>query len=270
MKKTLFSIAVLVGALAFLFACHKEKKPDVVAPPPPPRDPGNCLPANLKTGLVAFYPFGNGSLQDVAGGGMPLVNGTGAHTGVDRDGNADCAYGFNGSDGQYLSIAHPTFLDGLGPKPFSVSLWFRCDGPKTNGYEYLIGRGDSIRPTAERFELWGAVLVDCKWPVCQAMGDEVADENQTQGLVCDSMRLHFSYTWHHLVMTYRQHQIEMYLDGQLTTQGSQSVPWPSWHGGRLVIGKGFWGEVDDVAIYDRVLDAAEVAQLRGVSGCCGG
>jgi len=71
--------------------------------------------ADLTTGLVAYYPF-TGNANDASGNNN---NGTvnGATLTADRNGNANSAYSFNGSDDNITANI-------IGYNSISVSIWF--------------------------------------------------------------------------------------------------------------------------------------------------
>lgn len=69
-------------------------------------------------------------------------------------------------------------------------------------------------------------------------------------------------TWTHLAMTYNGELLRLYVDGKLA--GSQSSPPPIEREGELNVGIGsstgtaFDGKIDELRIYERALDAAEI------------
>ena len=52
----------------------------------------SCLPSNLQNGLIAFYPFSNGSLEDKSAYSNNVTNPTTAIPTNDRNGNLNCGY----------------------------------------------------------------------------------------------------------------------------------------------------------------------------------
>ena len=66
--------------------------------------------------------------------------------------------------------------------------------------------------------------------------------------------------WHQLAMTYDQNILKLYVDGEVRSsapskKGIGSNPFP------LIIGDGFVGTIDEVSVYDRALDSAEIVTL---------
>jgi hypothetical protein len=64
----------------------------------------------------------------------------------------------------------------------------------------------------------------------------------------------------------------VYWNGQQVSKENTNIgcDYESKDIGALLLGKGFTGLLDDVIIYNRVLNAAEVKQLYRLDGCCGG
>ena len=75
----------------------------------------DCLPTNLQNGVIAFYPFNGGSLDDKSTNSNNLANPTTAIPSTDRGGNADCAFYINNSktEEEYLTATNSIFLNGL-------------------------------------------------------------------------------------------------------------------------------------------------------------
>ncbi|MEO5890528.1 MAG: hypothetical protein ABIQ31_09760 [Ferruginibacter sp.] len=51
----------------------------------------DCISIHLHSGIIAFYPFDAGSVNDMSGNNYYLSNPTTASPGTDRDGNTNCA-----------------------------------------------------------------------------------------------------------------------------------------------------------------------------------
>jgi hypothetical protein len=75
--------------------------------------------------------------------------------------------------------------------------------------------------------------------------------------------------WHHVVGQYTGTQLQIYIDGLLSATTDYDLPIPYTLGASLVAGKhglvidsfDLTGAIDDIAIYDRTLDDAEIAEL---------
>ena len=65
----------------------------------------DCLSIGLQNGIVAFYPFENGSIDDFSGNNNNLTNSTTASATMDRSGNANCAFSFNSTSNEFLEYS---------------------------------------------------------------------------------------------------------------------------------------------------------------------
>ncbi len=91
------------------------------------------LTAPYNTGLVAYYKFSNGSLNDFSGNGHNgTIIGTVTPT-TNKAGNANCAMHFPGFQGtqnmlnNYIKIPASTAFDYDTTQQFSIVLWYKTD-----------------------------------------------------------------------------------------------------------------------------------------------
>jgi Concanavalin A-like lectin/glucanases superfamily len=254
--KTFFSL--LFSIIFFLFACTKYKKETTA-----------CLPSNLQTGLIAFYPFSNGSLNDNVNGNN-LVNNTTATPSMDRSGNPNCAFQFKNfpSGNEFLTHRNPIFLNNL--TEFSISLWYEpLDTNRWGGvYEGLISR-DTSAQSGDRYGQWSVGLYDCRRAVfglnCGTLWDNLQN-------LKDCETPFYTNKWHHLVVIYSNNKLTLFRNGVMSTEPSFVNAQPcisaSQDIGDLFIGKSFTGRIDDIAIFNRVITTAEVNQLLKLQACC--
>jgi hypothetical protein len=214
-----------------------------------------CLPPNLQTDVIAFYPFNNGSLKDYSGHQYDLTN-MGAETGEDRAGNPDGAYSFRISDFNYLQYTNPVFLDDFQTRPFSVSLWYKNLLTGGGTYELLIGRGSGLH-CPDTYGEWSVGLYNLRNPVFGI--NQYSDWYELN----DTSR-----AWKHLVVTNSGRDMKIYINGVLSSYTPQGDCGPvTENTGDLLLGQWFTGSIDDVIIYGRVLDASEIAQLYSLPAC---
>lgn len=219
-----------------------------------------CLPTNLQNGVIAFYPFNSGSINDFSGNNYHLTNTTSATSGIDRAGNTNCAFKFIAANGKYLKYINPTFINDFQTLPFSISFWY-FDGPNsTTDYELLIGR-DDILHCPDTNGQWSIGLYDGQNPVFGI------NENEIWG---DTSLLNNQ--WKHLVVTCQGTDLKIYVNGVLTTDfvyhGLCDTYVPTLNLGDLFIGKEFTGSIDDILIYNRILPTTEITQLYNLPACC--
>lgn len=239
--------------------------------------PCNTLTGTLASGVLAFYPFGYGSLLDVSGNNNHLSNSTTATPTMDRSGNGSCAYHFEKINGDFLSIAASgtTFLNGLTTSPFSISLWYQPTlnsmMPRNVGdYELLIGRGTTGVHCPDTWGEWSIGLYDCRKAVAGL--DMYSHWEGSSSAGCAAQMAAITGNWHHLVFTYDGiGTYNLYIDGSLYTTASGPCGAMSGNIGPLMLGKDYTGDLDDIIIYNRTLAASEVATLRALKGsCCNG
>lgn len=95
---------------------------------------------NLANGIIAEYPF-NGNAKDA---GVNSLNGTAfgnVTLTTDRFGNANSAYDFGGTNGDYMEVPHNPLLN-FSNQSFSISVWAMRTGFTGNGM--IISKGGDI------------------------------------------------------------------------------------------------------------------------------
>jgi hypothetical protein len=258
-------VIILISIFFFIIACNKSE--DKI-----------CIPENLQSNIVAFYPFSNGSIDDYSGSGLSLVNPNKISTSEDRAGNNACAYAFNGSLNQYLS-RHGRFLDDYHKKSFSISLWYKPTGIVRNEkYELLCGRVDRDElKVPDKFGEWSVGLYDCrratfsinrfsKWDDFHPLWGD----NTISGNKCYLEFEALTEVWHHLVVTFDGKDRHLYRNSMLSNRIDNGLRGGSMtrNIGDFFIGKGFRGVIDDIIIFDKVLSQNEVIELYNLEPCC--
>jgi hypothetical protein len=257
-KPLIFTLIFVASA----FSCNKSTKPIA------------CLPTELLSGLVAFYSFSNGSLNESVNG-LNLVNPTSAIPCLDRSGNPKCAFEFRNQPGrnEYLMCENSTFP--YDRQVFSISLWFQpLDTTMAfQYYEALISRDTSPLTCPDKFGQWSLGLYDCRRPVFAYNNESLWDtqpNTTTTGInKCREIFNVYTNKWHHLVVTKNYDIIKLYRNGIATTYkvGSCGAS-ASQNIGNLFLGKCFTGKLDDIALFNREITQNEVNQLFKLEGCC--
>jgi hypothetical protein len=215
------------------------------------------LPSYLPTnGLVAWYPF-NGNANDESGNGN---NGevNGAVTSIDRLGNNNSAYNFNGSS-DYISISHNTSLNF---NQYTISVWSKIDlnfNWATLG-GVIISKGcEQFNESGNSFRIYfeGTYYTVDNWAPERAFLHNLSNNLDNN--------------WAHIVFLYNAESILMYINGVLlgsVTQDSNLVQntdpliiGARRYGPSCSYGYSFAGTIDDIAIYNRALTQAEVTAL---------
>lgn len=229
-----------------------------------PNFQATCLPTNLQNGVIAFYPFSSGSLNDYSGYNRHLTNPTTASSTTDRSGNSNCAFNFVKANDEFLKIVNPSFLDNYITNPYSISVWVKTTGTRDAAdYEGIINR---IRTDNNALlgSNWSLGLYDCRQAVLNTSSSYMWELIPIGETNCSSV----TNSWHHIVATYDGSICNVYVDNMqqniLTSSGQQNIQTFS----DLLIGKYFNGVIDDIIIYNRVLNTTERTQLYNLSGCC--
>ncbi len=206
--------------------------------------------AGINDGLVAYYPF-NGNANDESGNGNNgAVNG--ATLTMDRFGNVNSAYNFDGNNDDFIKVTTGGFPAGI--TPVSYSLWLK---PKHNDFDkrlleyggYVDGANFNLYINSDvyRVDYWGAQY-----------------DNFSPVKINE---------WQHVVLSHDGTSHNFYLNGILTSSNRHNIN--IINSGNAYIGHhisgngfGYSGVIDDIRIYKRALSASEVQQLYQEQGAC--
>lgn len=211
---------------------------------------GAFLPLNLFDGLVGWWPF-CGDAEDESGNGN---NGTvnGATLTIDRFGNANSAYEFDGVD-DFIEVNDTTSLN---LQNYSVSVWANPSVISAIPME-IVAKGQYPYN-------YGININDSNQNI-----SGFYNENNNYAQITTSATNYIN-SWKNIVLTYNGVSCSLYVDGMLsgTTLASNIIP----QVGDLLFGKvptgyNFNGIVDDIGIWNRALDSSEVVQLYNTGLC---
>jgi gliding motility-associated-like protein len=227
------------------------------------------IPSYVPTcGLVAWYPF-SGNAIDSSGNGH---DGTvyGATLTTDRSGNANSAYSFDGIS-NYIRIPSGTGGPGLDiTGSISISAWVRSTDYTYSSAEQIFWRGD---PTAahDNYMLYidGSQL---------AFRRDVGTGTTVNEIGFSSSGINSSF--HHFVGTYDSASgyMSIYFDNilisQLNMPGVESYPTATFWNLVGAVDNGNWqffyGDIDDIGVWNRALTPCEVSNLflcRDICNC---
>jgi len=209
--------------------------------------------ADLTTGLVAYYPLTGNANDESGNGANGIING--AVLSVDRFGQANRCYYFNGS-GAYISST-PNLP--IGNSPRSVSVWFKTTSTSGSGGWYfntIVCWGHCWAQGLYMLGVYQGLLAFSDFYINEFIQTFVSDGN-----------------WHHTVVVFDGTVLNFYLDGQLLITANHNF---NTAAGNLYIGRRAdeWsqfmnGSIDDVRIYNRVLDESEIQALYNEGGWTG-
>ena len=205
----------------------------------------NLLPSNLKVGLKAFYPF-SGNANDASGNNN---NGTvtGATLTTDRFGNANSAYSFNGSS--FIDLGNISGVGYSSSQDITMSFWINEGATGT-----VISKYTNLDAPNSNFFFAKATST------AQVAG------NGTNSFTANNIT-DYRWTNYVFVASAGTNKSFIYRNGILVATGSLNAN-GSLSATKIMLGRlmgspsnFFTGKIDDVLIYNRVLTAAEIAQL---------
>jgi len=217
-----------------------------------------------RTGLVAFYPF-NGNPNDASGNNLNGTAVNGPTLSADRYQNSNKSYLLDGTN-DYIDLGNPTQLQ-ISDK-ITISIWVNLSAFT---FQTILGK----------FGYTGASITngyDMRADMYSALGNKTyfsfrsfLNSSAASFVVGGNPELAIS-TWYQVTLVIDHGTWTFYKNGAQTNQivGTSSLLGDGT-GGKLVIGgvadnagvisSFFHGAVDDIAIYNRALSAAEVTQL---------
>lgn len=208
---------------------------------------------SLKNGLKAYWPF-EGNLEDSAGEFDGTENGSVPIPYVNGKAGFGKAIKLDGED-QFVEITggEPDDLAFAGAS-VSIAGWFKVDGFDTS-WQALVAKGEGSNWRVARRGTEGGIAY------AGGLTDTPTGKDVNDG------------GWHHFVAISDAEGVNfgtaLYIDGVLDTRIEGAAVLAS-NGARMMIGENpgargreWEGEIDDVAIWDRVLTEAEISQLYG-------
>lgn len=216
----------------------------------------NSSASTTEAGLLAYYPF-NGNARDESGNGNNAVTIT-ATPATDRTGTQNSAYAFDGS--QFIAVPSSASLQITG-SALTLTAWVHPTA-------YSSGKSDIVRKLEHAPSIGGyafGIQPD------GLMHFQAVYSSGMQGLTASAGPVPLN-TWSHVAVTYNGSRVRYYLNGVQVSEIARSGQLVG-SSAPLAIGKitpsfpgeFFYGRIDEVRIYNRVLSAAEVEGLAVAS-----
>ncbi|MFT3932968.1 MAG: LamG domain-containing protein [Chitinophagaceae bacterium] len=237
-------------------------------------DSSTCNCYDLKDGLVAYYNFNGGNLNDSSGYNNNITFNNATKT-ADRYGRANNAYLFDGTDNAYMKVANSASLNPT--SSITLMATFKINGfnASTCPNNQVFGKGwnDYINGfySMRFFSLPGCnVAVDT---AKEAFNSNYGDLNTRNSIVLNDNANNYAHSniWYTVVYTYGNGQSNLYVNGVLKSTINQTAAFtPNTQ--ELYIGKhgdpqypyNFKGVIDEIRIYNKALCANAVKQLTNL------
>lgn len=216
------------------------------------------LPSNIEDGLLAYYPFSNGNLDDNYNSNN-LTNINQSIPTTDRAGSFNCAFEFE--TGRYLTTQNSNFLNNL--DSFSISVW--VNPSELTNFHSIIHRNDTGLNCPNRSGEWSLGFYDCGRPV---FGHDASVWGLWMGDTCDDSIDFYTNNWYHLTAIKDNDTYKIYYNGILQEIDVGSADCGEAEDvGDLFIGF-ITGKVDDIMIHGRALSDNEVLEVYNLEPCC--
>ncbi len=227
---------------------------------------------NLKTGLVAYYPF-NGNANDISGNNNNgIVNGATLTT--DRFGNNTSSYNFDYTGMDWTANLHQVinvpYNSNFNSTKLSVSIWFN---PRSYHFSN-ISTNDKQSRLIGRFQYgynnpngqaWTLDLNNNQLKVSILQASNTNNQNNISA--ASTILLN---QWYHAVFTYDNSFLKLYINGILVSQTATTIDINILSSSGISIGSsnqanGYWYEsdskIDDIGIWNRALSQDEITAL---------
>ncbi len=203
---------------------------------------------NLQDGLVAYFPFTGGSVDDFSGNNLHATN-YGAEMTTDRFGNTGNALSFKENEYDYLSVEHNNLLN-FGD---SYSFSFFVKIPE-GGEGYIYNKGiNGWNP-----HISGYINESDKFYAEHL--EPGTNHNTTTEYIND-------WTWKNITVIKTSTDIKIYVNGKLESTYNASAIGSANNESRLYFGRNndhsvwFTGVLDDIRIYNRELTETEISLI---------
>ncbi len=216
-------------------------------------DPGITLSSTQK-GLVGHWDLDGDAKDRTPYGNDGTVNA--AILTADRKSQSNKAYNFT-TGGPYIDVGNPDELNDIGDK-ITLSAWIN---PLNAGTQVIVGHSYSNVHTDPFYNyllavVGGASTINAHVRIGSTFIDGTTNMYDTGA------------TWFHLAVTYDGSDVRLYVNGveenstgktgNIATS-NQNVRIGARHTDSM--GEWFWGDIDDVRIYNRALSPAEITSL---------
>jgi len=226
---------------------------------------------NLKDGLVAYYNFNGGTLNDSSGNGNTIILNNNAVKTTDRYGRANNAYLFNGTD-SYMKVANSNSLNSF-TNQISIMATIKINGFYSGNctHNQIIGKGwDDFINGFYALRFFSTVGCGNTVDTSKEVFNGSYGNLSTRAYDYDTTHIH-SNIWYNVVYTSSYGQSKIYINGVLKSVSNTTMSSILFtpNSQELYIGKHgdpqytylFNGVIDEIRIYNKVLPPRAVKQL---------
>ena len=253
------SIILLVVYFIMFSACEKDNNNENT-PTLKESNPIEYFSESFKKGIIAYYPFNNGSLKDASGNGHDLTNSSSAKHSSDKNGVLNNAFEFDNIpySNEKLILDKADFLNDL--DEFSISFWYQAtDNTRNEGnFESLISRGSESSCPNKRGD-WSIGMYDSRRIVFGRLND-VWENFYYPNFMENKIKY-----WHHVTASFNKknnNKIKLYINGNMHGENediANCLETPTIKNlGNLIIGENYTGKIDDIIIHNRELTSDEI------------
>lgn len=252
-------MALFLGVLILMAAFTNEG-----VYPVPPTEP-TCA-SNLKRGLLAYFPF-NGNFKDASGNGQHATPKNGAYLTTDHQGQALRSAGFDGIN-DYLLVPGNNRLNA---DSLSVSFYVMVNN--VDRRNVTVSRINNENGESLIFGIHESMPTDKKWNFGVTSGHDACSSkygyspslaNYTKGSIQPGR-------WYNVIATFGKGVQHLYVDGVLQSSKKRSFQTAKKCAAADLLIGGWWkedivsidGKLDEVRLYNRVLNECEIAKLAG-------
>jgi len=219
---------------------------------------------DVQSGLVAYYNFNGGTLNDSSGYGNNITFNNATQT-SDRHGNANNAYLFNGTS-SYMQVPNSASLN---PNTITLMAVF-----KVNGFyqglchvNQILGKGMPDNINGFYMLRFSDYVLNCTDPL-DTNSEKFAGSFSGAGASPDTVFVKTG-QWYNLTFTYDGNDAKLYLNGELKWSTHMPVSFVA-NSHDIFIGRDedniqypYWfnGVIDEIRIYNLALPAGAVKQL---------
>jgi hypothetical protein len=218
---------------------------------------------NLNQGLIAYYPFSNNAND----AGINNLNGSvnKAVLTTDRFGQANSAYYFNGID-SYIQLPSSPLFDFSPTDDFSISVWVQPDVNSPLAIQAIVMKSPPHPDFYKSEWNYGIYIIYNK--MVTGIHDNV--------VLIGTTVLSPTPCWYHLTFTYNNGRWFIYVNGKLEGSNTTQTQFITQNStSDIAFGKKgeafgdfYKGKMDEVRIYDRVLNQQEIDSLSKQPASC--